>query len=120
MDKRLKMLTALTVIAIMTVAIVYASYWIYSNVVSITISGYMLHLYDPSFNGTHLTLSGYLLKDGEGLNGVIVGLYYDTTNSTWNTFIANVTTSGNGNFTYSWAQSTPNTYYFRAQYWVTP
>jgi zona occludens toxin (predicted ATPase) len=36
MDKRLKMLTALTVIAIMTVAIVYASYWIYSNVVTVT------------------------------------------------------------------------------------
>jgi len=32
MDKRLKMLTALTVITIMAVAIVYASYWIYSNV----------------------------------------------------------------------------------------
>jgi cell division protein FtsL len=55
-DKKLKILTVLTAIAIMTVAIVYAAYWIYSSVISITVSNYTISL-SVSATGLNITLS---------------------------------------------------------------
>jgi hypothetical protein len=113
MDKRLKILTVLTAIAIMTVAIVYASYWIYSNVVPKTITDYSLTL-NVENNGLQVTFTATLIDPSKyPVSGKTVEFgYYDASNAFH--YLGESTTDTNGVATYT-TTVTAGTYNFVAR-----
>jgi hypothetical protein len=98
MDKRLKMLTALTMIAIMTVAIVYASYWI------ITKKGGWIY--------TTKTIDGDVLYSYDNKSWIYGNIYFDQTNKLYAafnvTYISPSSAGSNFNFTFRLFNYTDN------------
>jgi hypothetical protein len=100
MDKRLKMLTALTVIAIMTVAVVYAAYYIYSSVVHMTITDYSLTLTVEN-NGLQVTFTATLKDPSDRpISGKTVEFGYYDANRNFQ-YLCESTTDTNGVATYT-------------------
>jgi len=115
MDKRLKILTVLTAIAIMTVTVVYASYWIYSKVMSIMVSNYTISL-SVSATGLNITLSGYVrAPNGTGIPNKTVYVYRTYSNGTEIVLVGSPTTDSQGYYICSWLAPANGTYYFRSR-----
>lgn len=96
-------LLGVALVLIGLIGTVSASYWIYSNIVTITPSVYVVTLANPTMSSnTTILLSGNLTKNGV-LTGGIVTLYNCTAlGSAGPMSLITTLTSSDGTFAYSW------------------
>ena len=94
-----------------------AGYWVYSNLVHIPLSNYVLVL-NETHDGLSVHFTGYLLDpSGNPLNGKTVEIFQtDSDGVDVLQSLANLTTNGNGNFSYDWIAPAAGDYYFQARY----
>jgi hypothetical protein len=116
-NRRLR--STLTFIALLAVIeTVYASYWIYSNQVSVTVSSYALTLSPASQTvntGDTVAFIATLKKDGSPASGATINLYISPDLST--IFYSNTTTSdGTCKLYYTVSEGNGSTVYFKAGY----
>ena len=119
LDRQLKLaLACLMLLTLVTVAT--ASYYIWSNIVTITPSAYILTMNTPTqINNTTIKLSGNLTDNGVAVESKTISLYNCSFDGTTKSFITNVTTGSDGIFSYDWHGFTPNIqYWFIARYEV--
>jgi hypothetical protein len=106
----------LSLVCLLLLATVSASYFIYSNITApISVGNIYFGTLISSYDGITMTISGTLF--GVGL-GAIVSLYTNTTSLevlTLTAFLHNVTTNSFGQFTYSYSP-TNGTYRYQARY----
>ena len=121
MKRNVKILLACAV-SLMLVTTAVAAYYIWSNIVTITPSIYLVKMDTPTqLNSTTIRLSGNLTKDDVGFVGETVSLYNCAADGATKTFIANVTTVDAGIFSYDWQGFTVGIqYWFIAGYQVLP
>lgn len=118
MDKK-KIVLALTLAIILaSVAVVYASYWIYSSTVTVTVTEYVLSLVPTNQNIVryhNATFTATLKLDDVVVSGATIYLFKDSVS----TGVSNVTES-DGTCTLSYNMTEPSgTYNFTAGYKVT-
>jgi len=104
---------------LMFVGLVYASLGIWSNIVNVTVTGYINHLYQPDNIelGKSITFKGYVIyTNGTPINGIEVQLYYEDETYAGNSTI----TSGNGNYTILFKPSSNGTFSFKTYAKVIP
>lgn len=113
-----KPLISLLVIS-MIVSVVYASYWIYSNVITVSVSDYTLTI-SWTTNGLEVYITGQLLDDASQpvVGGSVVIYRTDNAGVILET-IATATTDASGNYAHTWIAPTEGTYYFKSGYEVT-
>jgi len=110
-------LVTIGLIFILIAAASAAGYWVYSNLIHVTLSNYSLTL-NETHDGLKVHFTGYLLDpSGNPLNGKTVEIFQtDSDGVDVMQSLANVTTSGNGNFTYDWIAPAAGDYYFQARF----
>lgn len=115
-------LTSSTMAFIAFLAIVggaYASYTIYSNLVTVTVTDYSLSL-SESHNGLMVTLDGSLLNpSGNPIPGASVALYRCDSSGAILETVTTLTTNSTGQFSHVWTAPLAGNYYFKASYLVT-
>jgi protocatechuate 3,4-dioxygenase beta subunit len=113
-----KKLTAVFLIFFAFVSAAYAGYWIYSNVVSVSVSNYTLTLAE-SHNGYAVNLHGRLTDPGgAGVPSASIEIYQTDADGSIVTSIGSVTTNATGYFSMDRTMDTDGTYYFKGGYFV--
>jgi len=110
---------ALIYLALLLAGTAVAAYWIYSNVVEVTVSDYTLNLAYTT-NGREVTLTA-TLKDPNGnpVSGATIYFYNcSDTNRSDPHQLGTSTTDNNGIATFKWLAPKDGTYYFYAAYQV--
>lgn len=101
------------------IAVVGAGYWIYSQVISVSVSDYALDI-SASKNGLEVIFTGQLLDpSGNPVNGADIVIYRTDSDGMVLETIATVTTDATGHYSYTWTASTEGTYYFKSGYQVS-
>ena len=115
MKKNVKLLLACAVL-LMLVTTVVAAYYIWSNIVTVTVIETVNHLYQPSdiYLGQNITFNGYVnYMNGTPINGITVLLYFEN-----GTLVSGATvgiTDTLGNYTIQWNATEANTYNFKTR-----
>jgi len=113
-----KKLTVVFLIFFAFVSAVYAGYWIYSNVVSVSVSNYTLTLAE-SHDGYAINLHGRLTDPaGAGVPSVPIEIYQTDSGGNIVASIGSATTNATGYFSYDHMAPGDGTYYFKGGYFV--
>lgn len=117
MKKKLKHALILYAVFLSVMGIVGASYWIYTNVVSVNIQ-YSFTL-SENRDGATVTLTANLQDAGTPVNNALIH-FYNCSDSigTIDTQLGTNTTTSLGTCTWKWTASQNGTYYFKAGYEV--
>ena len=113
--KKFLVKVALIYLALLLAGTAIAAYWIYSNVVTVTVNDYTLIL-DVTTDGREVTLTA-TLKDPSGnpVNGTTIYFYNCTDlNGSNRTQIGTNVTNPNGVAIFKWLAPKNGTYYFQA------
>ena len=117
--KKLVVKIALIYLALLLAGTAIAAYWIYSNVIQVTVSDYTLSL-NATINGREVILNA-TLKDPNGspVSGVTIYFYNcSDTNRSDPHQLGTSLTDNNGIATFKWLAPKNGTYYFYAAYQV--
>lgn len=109
------MINIIFLLFFVSLAVVHASYKIYSNTVTVTTSEYTLSLIVNNTNPVlyhNIVFSGQLTLDGEGVPSGIIELYVSPDNVNWNLLISNVTDS-NGFYSITYNVAEAGTFHYR-------
>lgn len=114
MIRILKKITALFILFLICIGSVYASHWIYSNIVKVEVGGYDINL-SWNIEGNQVTLNASLTQNANPKPNVEVTFFEcDNVGSILNSLGTN-TTNLNGYAFYSFT-STNGTHYYKAGY----
>lgn len=108
------------IIASLVITTAIAAYWVYSNVVTVSVSDYTLTLAE-THNGLAFHLTGNL-KDPSNANLVGAQVVIYQTDASGNVLgtLGTTTTDASGNYALDWQAPSIGTYSFKSGYQVTP
>jgi protocatechuate 3,4-dioxygenase beta subunit len=113
-----KKLTAVFLMFFTFVSAAYAGYWIYSNVVSVSVSNYTLTLAE-FHDGYAINLHGRLTDPGgTGVPSVSIEIYQTDVSGNIITPIGSTTTNATGYFSIDHMAVSDGMYYFKGGYFV--
>ena len=120
MNKKIA-LVALVLIALVATACA-AYYWIYSNIVHVTVTEYVLTLSAPAtvVVDTPITFTGTLMLSDIPVEAASINIYStDIGGTIIGDPLGTVTTLTDGSFTFDWTPTAAGELYFKAGYEVT-
>lgn len=120
--KKNKKIALVALVLIALVATAYAVYWIYSDIVHVTVTEYVLTLSAPEtvVVDTPITFTGTLMLSGVPVEGASINIYStDLGGTIIGDPLGTVTTLIDGAFTFDWTPTAAGELYFKAGYEVT-
>jgi len=116
--KLLKTIALTAWILLISLFLVSASYWIYSSVVHVKVTEYVLTLSAPEtvVVSTPITFSGTLMLDGSPIVGAVIHINQTDSGGVSIVELGTTTTISNGSFTYQWTPTVTGDLYFKAGY----
>ena len=117
-NRTMIVLTAIFVAFAVSMVIVRGSYWVYSQLMTTSLSDYTLSI-EQTVNGLELTITGQLLDpDGLPVNAASILIYRCDFDGVVLETVATLTTDATGHYSHVWTAAAEGTYYWKSGYEV--